>query len=790
MQSYESDVKSLSSIKVVPYFATYTGEDNSDYYFDLNFSLLQSYIIKFFLSKVEVKIYNKNVSAGVDGTKYVSYSNDIATSISSQNNIHKILLKTYNQSNLAKQKVDSLIATATVGSLENAVLEITKSELKSGKNPKDIASLYYPVYTIEPLTDFELQSLNVFTSAHSKNDIQKLNLELLTNNLIDPAEVVQDSQKNSTLDIVKNIRKFYISQKPFDTTDELFYKKVSKQQFIDRVNFFAKVKIPKKYSEQILDIHFDVYTSKSTVPLEIKKLQLDVNSFLKYSKVIKAEPKLGYSENSKIIVGQEDVNANAIQTYRKEINDIGEISNYSLVDDSNILYKKRKLFSALKSKGKVFIYRSIPYELPSGKKSSFFGSLIVGDPMNLDQTSMVIVDKPNAAASLQIKIYNIPAFVSHVKVERKQIINNAIREDTKTVVVNYDYIKDISNSVVLEDNFVKNDEIYEYTLFYKTKTGEERRSRSQIYRYVNSAIATSVSTVISSPNLTVENGEPSFSFSLSSQIKEKEANKIKSHLKNADIFEEFQNEMEKVNDTFNNLIFHRVIRINLKTGQRELFDDIPVEGTFTDDHQTRKKFSVSKLDPRTSYHYEVRVSLRDPITLFRDYVKVVTVSIGRGTKTYAYRPYRWRQPTTLKNGTILAADSEGNIISTNSLFEDGEIGVTATYTLASLASTAIVKDLFAERLDVNKIKVTWDVEGDENNYDHYVISKEVNGKKHLIGSCQGKEFIDVVDISNDMGTVFYQVTPVFMDYSVGSASRSNATFIDPNEFFSTYSVLS
>jgi len=790
MQSYESDVKSLSSIKVVPYFATYMGEDDADYYFDLNFSLLQSYIVKFFLSKVEVKIYNKNVSSDFDGKKYVSYSNDIASTIAMQNSIHKVLLKTYNQSKLAKQKLDSLIATATVGSLETAVLETTKSEIKSGKDPKDIASLYYPVYTIEPLTDFELQTLNVFTTANTKDDIQKLNLELLTNRLIDPAEVVQDSQKNSSLDIVKKIRKFYISQKPFDPTDEILYKKVSKQQFIDRINFFAKIKIPKKYSEQILDVNFEVYTSKSTIPLEIKKLQLDVASFLKYSKIIKDEPKLGYSENSKIIIGQEDKNANAIQTYRKEINDIGEISNYSLVDDSAVLYKKRKLFSSLKSKGKVFIYRSTPYELPSGKKSSFFGSLVVGDPMNLDQTSMVIVDKPNAEASLLIKLYNIPVFASQVKVERKQIINNAIREDTKTTVVNYDYIKYISNSVVLEDNLVKNDEIYEYTLYYKTKNGEERRSRSQIYRYVNSAITTSISTVISSPILSVVNGEPSFSFALSSQIKEKEANKIKLHLKNADIFEEFQNEMEKVNDTFNNLIFHRVVRINLKTGQRELFEDIPVDGNFVDDYQTRKKFSVSKLDPTTSYHYEVRVSLRDPITLFRDYVKVVTVSVGKGTKTYAYRPYRWRQPTTLKNGTLLASDSEGNIISTTSLFEDGEIGVTATYTLASLTSTAVVKDLFAERLDSNKVKVTWDVEGDESNYDHYVISKEINGKKHLMGSCQGKEFIDTIDISNDMGTVFYQATPVFMDYSVGSATRSNAIFIDPNEFFSTYNVLS
>jgi hypothetical protein len=173
--------------------------------------------------------------------------------------------------------------------------------------------------------------------------------------------------------------------------------------------------------------------------------------------------------------------------------------------------------------------------------------------------------------------------------------------------------------------------------------------------------------------------------------------------------------------------------------------------------------------------------------MFRDRVDLnVDVPMGDSGKkrTYAYRPYKWRQPETLRTGTIFAHDEKGGMIG-RTVLEDGEIGITATYTLANAIKTYGISDVLAQRLDLRKIKVTWNFDNEFLEYDHFILIKEVNKERNFIGAVMSTSYIDVLE-SEEAGTIIYYVIPVIRDYSIASPSASNAILIDPEELEASF----
>lgn len=781
MQAYEILNKNSTSLEVSPYFLNYSGEDSDYYYFFVVFNMLQSNIVKNSLLKVTVNVYNNSVSNNDEGIKgYINSSKINLLKKSGKNTIQKILNKNSIQVDIAKEKIGNLISSTTVGNLESSVFYDAITELKSGKNPKDISALYRSKFVLEELTSSEIRDL-LFTNCNVSNEeIRNLNMELISKQLMDPAVVV--SKNYQTLiknQLVEKIRDFYLSQRPSSSSNEVLYKTVQKVSFLDKISFSSNLKIPKEFATGDVSVVFEVYKQNYNVPIDVRTKKIEVLKHIKLQQVINDSAQIDFASNHLTCV-QNDKKANAIQVFKKEINNIGHCTDYTLFKDSKLLQGKKEVFSAKKQSNLLQVYRCFSLEYPTTVKNPFFKSVVVGDAFQIDQTGLIITDKLSSSAALQLKIVNQPSFASQFKIIRKQVVANSIREDTKIEICKYQDFTGLST--IADDETVKSENVYEYSVFYKTRTGEEKRSVSQIYRYINSSISTAVSTVITGKNIDTFNGKPRIAFNISSVIKEKESDKIKSHLRNVDIYEEFQTEMGKINDKFNDLIIHRVVRVNLNNGLREIFEDIPAGGGFSDDYQTRQKFSISEIDTSSSYLYEVRISLRDPTTLLRDYVKTATVQLGAGTKTYSYRPYRWRQPTTLSTGTILAQDEDGNIISNKNLFEDGEIGVTATTVVASLEKLINVKNLVVERVELQKIKVTWEVEGLDSDYDHFVVTKSINGKRSFLGAISTTEFIDQFNYTSNAGSIAYYITPVLKNYVVGTVSKTQTVVIDPQEF--------
>ena len=67
-------------------------------------------------------------------------------------------------------------------------------------------------------------------------------------------------------------------------------------------------------------------------------------------------------------------------------------------------------------------------------------------------------------------------------------------------------------------------------------------------------------------------------------------------------------------------------------------------------------------------------------------------------------------------------------------------------------------------------------------FDHFVVVKEANSTRQLLGAFIGQELFDFLGPA-DVGTIIYYVIPVLYDFSVGTALRSNAVVVDPEELY-------
>ena len=263
--------------------------------------------------------------------------------------------------------------------------------------------------------------------------------------------------------------------------------------------------------------------------------------------------------------------------------------------------------------------------------------------------------------------------------------------------------------------------------------------------------------------------------------------------------QQFLSEINEEKFEFSSLLTHRVSRLNLKTGLREKFGILSldtantVQEYFADQKITRQKNNIEKYDPMVAYVYEIEVFLRDPATLLRDAVRDVTIKSGPlAGKRYFFRPYVWRQPSTLKDGTYYSQTDEGNLIGVDLLEDEGSVGLSKTLTVPAQNFAYNLSSFRAERIDLLRVKLTWTLpEGAElNDYNHFVIVKEVNKERDIVCSTMSLAIFDDLNISitaadqgeADFGSVIYYIIPILRDFSMGLPVRSNTIIVDPKVF--------
>jgi len=786
MQLYSSPIESQSSFEVTPYFATLLEENDLRYKFQVVFSISQSEIFKKSLNKVVINAINPNVIISEGTNQQESVASSAQTPASDNigyQELQNILLKNVRQINLARLKLNSIIDSKTVD-LQSHINNNVLSDLKAGKDIPNIPSLYSLINSIE-----ENHEANSYPSSDiNRYSIQSLNQRLISKFLIDPSEIVTEKKENKNL-IIKNLRNFYLSSALSSLQkDEVYYKSVKKVKLVDRVYIKTFLELPKDLSQTNIDIEFEIYEFGNYIP--IKRIEKKIN--------VAKHVKLFYIENSLPSLNSSDrflhlskvSKSDSFEILQKTMNNAARVTSYRSREqkkfDSNSLQGTATFMIDTVPNNSISIYRCLFKDSSSTVSNPYFKNVIVGNPLQIDSSGLII--EPSSDSNyVTISIVNAPSFADQVQISRRQKVGGEYNDFI--VIVPFSYILD--SKISFSDKSVKDGQIYEYKIKYKTSDGLVKESISRTYKHVSSSLFSNINTTIQNVVADTYKGKPRLNFNINSTFSPSTSEKLKEYFAGSQAFAALYDSIISESDNYQNLLFNKVTRLNLKTGERETFENLDnnnfanLSANFEDSEKTQRLFSLSPIEQNTSYKYEIRTFLRNPLSVLRDYVKTETVNVGSSgkTKTYSYRPYKWRQPLSLETGTILASDDDGNLIGRSTL-DDGEVGITATYIInadpTSKNEELAIQDLIAERVDANKIKINWNVNKDILEYDHFILIKEANKKRKFLGAVISQDVIDFIE-KDDAGTIIYYVIPVLNDYSLAPSSRSNSIIINPEE---------
>jgi hypothetical protein len=530
-----------------------------------------------------------------------------------------------------------------------------------------------------------------------------------------------------------------------------------------------------------LDLEFEVYKKGISIFIDKKKTKLEMARLLSAYKRAEDMPVIGgNSKNGTISIKQSDI-SNSIDIHRKSYMSNGQFSASELVDKVNIQKNKSAFYKCNHPENRLDIYRFFSYNSENTVRSSKYASIVVGD-VTIDSSSIIIIDDPTNNNAVKIRLMNPHPEAIQYSILRK-LGNRYI------VVKNFTNISSVNEAY---DTGLTEGKVYTYAVKYKLNSGTVVDSITQDHLFINSSENSDISTTIIRTNYTPASDQeagPSFTMNISCRIKEDKTKELIDQLSSNALYQQYANEFIKINDTVNSLIRINVVRINHRTGIRETFSGLTADSAnlaagqflFEDNPQSRNKFGILPLELFTNYTYEIRAAVLNPIVLLRDYVKTSTVTVGNSTRIYYYRPYKWLQNSVKKSGTLPASDSEGNPL----VDEDAEslnVGVAARYDTAGQSKLlAEVVDLSVERIEVDTARISWSLQGEKSDYDHFVVVKDVNGNKKLLGTYHNESFVDTLSFE-DSGTIFYYVTPVLSDFTVGTTVISNSLLVEPGDF--------
>jgi hypothetical protein len=125
-----------------------------------------------------------------------------------------------------------------------------------------------------------------------------------------------------------------------------------------------------------------------------------------------------------------------------------------------------------------------------------------------------------------------------------------------------------------------------------------------------------------------------------------------------------------------------------------------------------------------------------------------------------YRPSKWLSPFVMETGILYSEADDGMLsLSETEQFMSDFIGTTLVdgiqlgtsfFDSIDTAATSIISK--------NVVKISW---AETSTYDMFIVIKIVNGKKKILGTTSTNFIYHFVNEEEDLGTIFYEVMPVF-----------------------------
>lgn len=486
-------------------------------------------------------------------------------------------------------------------------------------------------------------------------------------------------------------------------------------------------------------------------------------------------------------VKQIDPYAKGFFVYRRELNPNQQMRNakYTQIAKQKLMPSETVMFEDRITTINKVIYRFIPYtdeDLPS----SVFTSLVVGFKNNaiLKKNNVhrrpvfaVIntkISKDNSGIEIDVNKYTESAIGMRLSRRNLSIHEKAF------ILINTSAITHVTVSgTTFIDNNVKPGNIYEYKVDLIFPDGQiapaPTNSSIEFSPITNNIAVTKVNNV----SITSYEGLPDVTFNIEYSLSETNFELIKKLFSEQKLTLEYQTEIIQNKSKLTTLLAYKVLRTNMVTGEVENF------GIISDKNFSDRKFglsrSVKNLDPSIEYTYTVITYVRNPETVLPKYVRTIATTSDGIKSSYQLQPYKWYQPITLAEGSLvtprtLQANHSKSELEQGFVVDIRHIPVTIANILPSIESA------LASKIKEDAIYIEWKMAGDLEKIDHFIIILNIMGMKTIIGTAHAistnKSFAFVDPLTNgEKGQLEYTIIPVYYDYAQGKSFNTNTVII-------------
>lgn len=538
------------------------------------------------------------------------------------------------------------------------------------------------------------------------------------------------------------------------------------------------------------NVIFDLVNQNKTIYQTAKVL---VEHGINLTKLIPTEPPSVKQLSNGVIgralfeVKQLDPYAKGFFVYRRELNPNVPIKNarYTQVSKQTLLPGETILYEDRISTSNKVLYRFIPFadeELPSSIFTSLvvsFKSSNIANKKNLNRRPVYAVinaktDPENDYISINVSDYTDSAISMRLK--RRNLSKH---ESTSTIISVSALTHSTAVGTRFIDNNVKPGSIYEYTVDLVFKEGYiaavPTNSIVEHTPITNNIAVTKITNI----NMTSYEGLADVTFDIEYSLSETNFELIKKLFSEQKLTLEHQTEIIQNKSKLTTLLAYKVIRTNLTSGEVENF------GIISDKKFSDRKFglsrSVKNLESSSEYIYTVITYVRNPETVLPKYERSVATTSDGVPSSYSFRPYKWYQPITLSEGSIVSPRSLQSNHSKSELEQGAVVDIRQVPISVSNILPAI-DSAMATKIKKDTVYLEWKVSGELEKIDHFVIILSIMGMKTVIGTAHAistnKSFAFVDPLTNgEKGQLEYSIIPIYYDYEQGKAFNTNTVIV-------------
>lgn len=536
----------------------------------------------------------------------------------------------------------------------------------------------------------------------------------------------------------------------------------------------VRLKPPNRETVNTLYLEIEFINAKTGVTIEIDRKTIDVGRYVRVNRTPTKAP------GAKVVVQSDgglvlEVNAKddvttSYDIYRKSI---VPLATYDFLSTQFADISKRTSISIGRPTGVTEIYRVVPVG-PTGQRSPEYANVVVNPSIRSVVSSMSVAGM-SVATGVRIDVFNIPHDTASVLITVEDLSDS---EPLETIVgsaqrVDEEIRKQGTLSII--DPNVVDGHRYRYAAHSIDENGLKRRLSTTFIEHRRPQIGR-VDTKITDLSI-VSTGVTDVSFNIASIVNDTTLDLVKDVLTRNDTIRYFDNDVQRQREFLKRLLVHGIQRVNLTSGQRDDFGQI--SGDFFSDAATRDKRAISPPVRGAKYRYEIYVMLRSPETVIEGILKDAVDPATK--KPYVYSPGKFLHPVALERGLLTSRPGLSSRFGLDEMLF-GSIGMTFELTVSIGSDNIVVTDASVERFDPETLSVTWSIDGTNDIIDHFLIVKEVNrvrtivGKAHALSNTSTFTFYAKMT-ERDTGELKYIITPVSNAYETLASVYTNSIVI-------------